>query len=77
MILYTVAEIVYSFTEKRKDVWIYAEGSTAPRTRLYQMAIANNIEMIEKEFIVLGFSETEMEPFQLNKNYTAFLVKRK
>jgi len=27
------------FTDKEKDVWVYATGSTPARTRLYRMGI--------------------------------------
>jgi len=30
---------VYAFTDKEKDVWVYATGSAPARTRLYRMGI--------------------------------------
>ncbi|HZE84352.1 MAG TPA: hypothetical protein VE035_08575 [Puia sp.] len=42
-VLATVAFTVFDFTNKYPDAQIIAEGSTSARTRLYQMAIADNL----------------------------------
>lgn len=76
-ILATVAATLYTFTNKYPSATIIASGSTEARTRLYRMGISNNIEEIEKDFIVLGLTETDWEIFQKNVSYGAFLVQRK
>jgi len=76
-VLLTVAATLYIFTEKNPEAIVFATGSTAARTRLYRMGIANNLEEIEKDFIVMGATETEWEPFRKDTAYGAFLVHRK
>lgn len=76
-ILATVAQAVYLFTEKYADVGVVATGVTPARTRLYRMGIQEYWSEISKEFLVWGFFENNWETFIPNKNYQAFLVKRK
>ena len=40
-VLATVVSAVYAFTEKNKNVWVYATGSSKSRTRLYRRGITN------------------------------------
>ena len=76
-VLATVAATLYAFTNNYPLATIIATGSTLARTRLYRMGITNNIKSIEKDFIILGLTETDWEPFRKNITYGAFLVKRK
>ena len=41
------------------------------------MGITNNLEAIEKDFFVLGLTNTDWKPFLKNMTYGAFLVYRK
>jgi hypothetical protein len=76
-VLATVAATVYLFTNHYPDAMIYAEGSNDARTRLYRIGISNNLDEIEKDFSVLGLLNDKWEFFKSNKNYSAFLIKRK
>ncbi|MDR3296780.1 MAG: hypothetical protein LBS94_00910 [Prevotellaceae bacterium] len=76
-VLATVALSVIAFTKEHPDAVIYAIGSTLSRTRLYQMGIARQLTAISEYFYVYGLFENEWEEFVTNKNYQAFLVKRK
>jgi len=76
-ILATVAATVLFFTERFPDMFVYAKGSMAARTRLYQMGIATNWEEIAPVLHVFGFTKNTWQPFRKNINYEAFLVLRK
>jgi hypothetical protein len=41
------------------------------------MGISNNLHEIENDFLVLGLTENNWEPFRKNVTYAAFLVHRK
>jgi hypothetical protein len=76
-ILSTIAHIVLVFTAHFPDVMVYAQGSTAARTRLYQMGIANNLDEIQDILNVYGYSNDTWQRFERQVNYEAFLVARK
>ena len=76
-VLATVAATLYQFMEAHPDAIVIATGSTEGRTRLYRMGIANNLEAIERDFIILGLTDEGWQPFQIDVNYGAFLVRRK
>lgn len=76
-ILATIAVIVLEFTAYFPDVMVYAQGSTASRTRLYQMAIAANWNEIAPIMDVYGFYDNGWQHFEKQVNYQAFLVMRK
>jgi hypothetical protein len=76
-VLSTVAFAVIVFTNQFPHVSIYVEGSTAARTRLYQMGISKFHQELTHDFILLGLKDERWEVFQLNKNYECFVVKRK
>lgn len=76
-VLATVAATLYVFTNEYPEATVIATGSTEARTRLYRMGIANNLEAIERDFIVLGLSTEGWQPFQRGVTYGAFLVRRK
>jgi hypothetical protein len=76
-ILATVASTVLDFIQYHPDSYVYAEGSTASRTRLYQMGIAAYWDEITQEFEIYGFRLGDWEPFQSGINYEAFAVKIK
>lgn len=76
-ILATVIGAVYAFCDKHPDAWIFATGSSATRTRLYQIGIAKYYQDINEEFEIYGLIEENWELFEPGKNYLAFLAKRK
>jgi hypothetical protein len=73
----TVGAIVLNFTEEFPDMFVHARGSTASRTRLYQMFISKYWKEIESLFHVFGFFIEGWQPFRKNVNYEAFLVRIK
>ena len=40
-VLATIVSAVYAFTDRKKEAWVYATGSTPARTRLYRMGLQN------------------------------------
>ena len=76
-VLATVAFTALDFTNRFANISIFAEGSTAARTRLYQIGITNNLLEINRYFEIEGFSNGEWELFRRGKNYEAFLIERK
>lgn len=76
-VLSSVVSAIYAFTEKFPEAWIYAEGSTPSRTRLYQMNIVKYFDLVEKDFELQCLLNQEWEDFRPNINYEAFVIKRK
>ena len=76
-VLATVAATLYIFTERHPDIWVYTTGSNLARTRLFRMGITKNFEEIKEDFEVFGLSEDYWYQFEKEKNYEAFLVRRK
>lgn len=76
-VLATVADTVLDFTGSHPDAFVFAQGSTAARTRLYQMGISAFWDEIGALFLVLAYSGGEWKPFEKGKNYEAFLIRRK
>lgn len=76
-ILATVAMIVYNFSAQHSGSFILATGTTDSRNRLYRIGITNNRHLIEPLFKIYGCSDGMWEPFQQNKTYQYFLVRRK
>jgi hypothetical protein len=77
MVLATVANTIFDFTNNYGNHYIFATGSTPARTRLYQISIAALWTDINLDFDIYGFKDDLWRPFQKNTNYEAFLVKRK
>src|ERR1700722_184182 len=76
-VLATVADTVLDFTLLRPKAFIFAQGSTLSRTRLYQMGICAFWEEIGCLFRVIGYVDEEWTPFRKGVNFQAFLIKRK
>ncbi|HEY5325718.1 MAG TPA: hypothetical protein VIJ27_01855 [Mucilaginibacter sp.] len=77
VVLATVAHTINDFCDHYGDHYIYAEGSTSSRTRLYQISISRQLHEISIDFDVYGLKYGIFHKFQKNVNYDAFLVKRK
>lgn len=77
MVLASVVNTINTFCDHFGNHFIYAEGSTSVRTRLYQMGIARLWNEISTEFYVWGYRENSWHEFKINVNYEAFLAKRK
>lgn len=76
-ILATVASTLFEFTKHYPEASIIAVGSTLARTRLYRIGITNNLEAIEKDFLIYGLKDNVWSKFRKGITYDAFLVKRK
>jgi hypothetical protein len=75
-VLATVASSLYDFTEKHPNVWIFFQGSSESRTRLYKIGISKFLNEIQEDFTVLGSLGNNWETFKKNQNYSSFLIKR-
>ena len=76
-VLATVVSAVYAFTDREKNAWIYATGSTQVRTRLYRMGITKYFDEIKQDFEIFGLKDGEWEFFEKDVDYTAFVARRK
>ncbi|MEO6231905.1 MAG: hypothetical protein ABJB11_14995 [Ferruginibacter sp.] len=75
-VLATIVSAVYAFTNKNREAWVYATGSTPARTRLYRMGITKYLEEVKLDFEIYGLLSGEWEYFEKDLDYTAFLVRR-
>lgn len=76
-VLATVVGAIYAFTDKYKDSWVYATGSTLARTRLYRMGITKYLAEAKTNFEVYGLLNEEWIEFETGIDFEAFLIKRK
>ncbi|RPD42813.1 DUF6934 family protein [Chitinophaga barathri] len=76
-ILATVAATVVAYTSRHGQLPIYFQGSTAARTRLYQMGINANLAEIQKLFEIRGLLNRRWLAFVPGVNFEAFLAIRK
>ncbi|HET9505397.1 MAG TPA: hypothetical protein VFO93_17770 [Hymenobacter sp.] len=73
-VLATVVAAVYAFFDQHPAAWVYLSGSTAARTRLYQMAIATHYAELTTDFAIYGEYQEEWQAFEKGKSYTAFIA---
>jgi hypothetical protein len=73
----TLTSILIVFTNKYPEAWIYMEGATDSRTRLFRIVISNHFLEIKKYFHVFGLKKNKWQKFRKNNTYSAFLIKRK
>jgi hypothetical protein len=77
-ILATIASTIYAFIDRYPEARIHLKGSTFTRTRLYRIAISNNLEEISETFNVYGvLDDNKLAVYTQNKNYSAFLITKK
>jgi hypothetical protein len=78
-ILATIVKVVEAYTERYPDRWIYFEGSTEHRTRLYRMAISIYLDELSVlfEFFAEVKGQNGYVVFNKGLNVKAFLIKRK
>lgn len=77
-VLATVARIVEIYLAKFPHRYVYIQGSTKERTRLYRMAIGLNLEELSKKFLIYAeLHNGDLAPFYNNMNINAFLIRRK
>ena len=76
-VLSTVASTLDVFMSVYPDASVLVTGSTEARTRLYRMGITNNLENIEKNYMIYGLTTKGWEKFKKSIEYAAFLVQKK
>ena len=76
-VLATVASIIYDFTNIYTKAAVFIQGSTAARTRRYQMGINKYWDQISPIFEVIGLKNDSWESFRKGENYNAFIGRRK
>jgi hypothetical protein len=76
-ILATTALCIILFFKRYPFAILIASGSTASRTRLYQIGINKHWDAISQLFTVEGLLNGRWKPFQAGKNYKAFLLYKK
>ncbi|OMQ13124.1 hypothetical protein [[Flexibacter] sp. ATCC 35103] len=83
IILATVANATYIFTELYPDKFIFFSGSCKIRTRLYRIAISSNYTELVKTFFIFGILQNSHTgkyynvSFRKDINFIGFLIKRK
>jgi hypothetical protein len=76
-VLATVARTIIDVMNLYDNIGITATGSTASRTRLYQMGINANKESIDEFFEIKGLTDSGWEPFRKGVNYAGLLATKK
>lgn len=76
-ILSTVAKAITFFFSDYPEEEIFIEGTTAARTRLYQMAIVRELNDLGRYFDIYGFDGSEEELFRPGRNYRSFTISLK
>jgi len=76
-ILFTVAKAIAFFLSDHPRAEVFIEGTTQARTRLYQMAIARELDDLGDYFDIRGLTDDHEELFQLGRNYQAFTISLK
>ena len=68
---------VYTFLERKPAAYVYAEGSTKAKTRLYRMGINRFYEDVQRDFFLYGRIGEDFIDFNPDKEYEGFLAQRK
>ena len=73
----TVIRILLVFLKAHNSDAVYFEGSTPSRTRMYQIILTKERVNWEQKFVVYGFCGDELETFETDCRYDAFIIKLK
>jgi hypothetical protein len=76
-ILATVFGITNDFLMKNPDAIVAFKGSDYRRHRLYRIALNREKERLSEKFIIAGYTDGEVYPFEINGEYEQFLIKIK
>jgi len=76
-VLTTVAWAVALFLERRPYAFVYAEGSTPARNRLYRRSMARFLDELERSFYLYGRVGNEFFDFDPEQEYEGFLAQLK
>lgn len=75
-VIATVITIIEQFFDSNPGQKVYFEGSTATRTRLYQIAIAQVFDP-HSDLSIEGYKDEQWIGFEPNIRFEGFLVKKK
>lgn len=76
-VLATVVAAVYAFLNTHSSAYVYAQGSTKARTRLYRMGINRFYEDMRRDFHLYGRIDENFMDFQQGVEYEGFLAQRR
>ena len=76
-VLATVVAAVYAFLDSHPTAYVYAEGSTKTRTRLYRMGINRFYSDMLRDFFLYGRIGEDFVDFETGQAYDGFLAQRK
>ncbi len=76
-VLATVVAAVYAFFDSHPTAYVYAQGSTQARTRLYRMGINRFYKDMERDFYLYGRMGADFVNFEPNEAYEGILAQRK
>lgn len=76
-VLATVVQTLFSFFEQHPHASVSFTGSTPARTRLYQGAIARELDQARQRLDIYGLVDDQPEPFVRNKAYAGFVIFQK
>ena len=76
-VLATVVAAVYTFLESRPTAYVYAQGRTKARTRLYRMGINRFYQNVQRDFYLYGRIGEDFADFKTDVEYEGFLAQRK
>ncbi len=75
-VLPTVINIAVKFLSENLLAYIYIEGSNLIRTQLYHRIIARYYDVMIPIYEIYGLHKGEPEPFQKDKTYESFLIRK-
>ncbi len=73
-VLATVAATITDFSKQYGNHYIFATGSTASRTRLYQMSITKFLDELKVDYEIFGYKNDKWHDFKKGVNYEAFMA---
>ena len=78
-ILATIVKVVVEYSYKFPDRFIFFQGSTEQRTRLYRIAVSLNLEELSEIFEIYADITGNLDLVRFQKGLTikAFVIKRK
>jgi len=76
-VLATVVAAVYAFFDRYPTAYVYAQGSTKARTRLYRMGINRFYADVRRDFHLYGRIGENFADFEPDTEYEGFLAQRK
>ena len=77
IIMGTLGNIVYDFTNVFPNAKVMIRGTSIARTRLYQMHINRFLPQLEPLFLIYGLRNERWESLKQGRNYDAFLSYRR